>query len=172
MAKKRVFFTASAKENPQFKTLSVMSLAADMWRGKPRPSHHQTTRGRISLEPHNPRMRCRSTKVFSGVKLQFSGIVFVLVVHMDCLFSYGKARSQLFAETFGTYHLMGFCTLALGATCFQLYRPRRYKIINILSNVVWMVKIGHYLHKTTFFGTGGHISFCVRNWIGLRSVIR
>ena len=29
-------------------------------------------------------------------------------------FSYDKARSQVFAETFGTYNLMGFCTLAPG----------------------------------------------------------
>ena len=36
--------------------------------------------------------------------------------------SYGKARSQLFDESYGTYHLMGFCTLAPGETCFQLYR--------------------------------------------------
>ena len=39
-------------------------------------------------------------------------------------FSYGKERSQLFfAETFGTYHVMGFCTLAPGGTRFQLHRP-------------------------------------------------
>ena len=37
--------------------------------------------------------------------------------------SYGKVRSQLSAETFGTYHLMEFCTLALGRARFQLYRP-------------------------------------------------
>ena len=34
------------------------------------------------------------------------------------------ARSQLFfAATYGTYHLMGFYTLAPGGTRFQLYRP-------------------------------------------------
>ena len=38
-------------------------------------------------------------------------------------FFYGMARSQLHAETYGTYHLMGFCTLAPGGTRFQLYRP-------------------------------------------------
>ena len=32
-------------------------------------------------------------------------------------------RSQLYAETYGTYHLMGFCTLAPGRARFQLHRP-------------------------------------------------
>ena len=31
--------------------------------------------------------------------------------------------SAFLAETYGTYHLMGFCTLAPGGTRFQLYRP-------------------------------------------------
>ena len=35
-----------------------------------------------------------------------------------------KAKYQCFAETFGTYHLIGFFTLAPGGgTRFQLHRP-------------------------------------------------
>ena len=37
-------------------------------------------------------------------------------------FSYGTVRQDLifFAETYGTYHLMAFCTLPPGETRFQL----------------------------------------------------
>ena len=35
------------------------------------------------------------------------------------------ARSQLYAETYGTYHLMGFCTLAPGAPVSNFTDPFR-----------------------------------------------
>ena len=38
-------------------------------------------------------------------------------------FTVRRDLSFFLAETYGTYHLMGFCTLAPGRTLFQLYRP-------------------------------------------------